>query len=173
MSEPVQDAVRLAPAACRPTVVPEQVQPLSKPSKDELAASSASTGRRASCPIAPHELDDELAAGSPLETGSREARDHPLKLERIDHTGHTPAHERLAADRLTSEILIAVFAAAQGDTSLLEQTADGRYFMFRVDAVEPAHERPLAEVRDEVTRRGRPKSSRIAPMPAPRSCDRR
>ena len=44
----------------------------------------------------------------------------------------------------------AIFAANAGETSLLEQTADGRYYVYRVDKVEPAHERPLSEVRDQV-----------------------
>ena len=133
------------------TVVPEQVQPLSAV-EDELRRELSLDKAASDLPDRATRLDDELAAGSPLETAAEKQGITPLKLERIDHTGHTPAHERLAADRLTSEILDRVFAAAQGDTSLLEQTADGRYFMFRVDAVEPAHERPLAEVRDEVTK---------------------
>ena len=128
---------------------PEQVQPLS--AVEGRDAPRAGLERRpASCRTARPSLDDELAAGTPLEAAAEKQGIAPLKLERIDHTGHTPAQERLAADRLTSDILERVFTAAQGETSLLEQTADGRYFMFRVDAVEPARERPLADVRDEV-----------------------
>ena len=48
-----------------------------------------------------------------------------------------------------------MFAAAQGETSLLEQTAGRHYFMFRIDGVEPARDRPLADVRGEVDAAGR------------------
>jgi peptidyl-prolyl cis-trans isomerase D len=131
------------------SVVPEQVQPLSAV-EDELRRELSLDKAASQLPDRATRLDDELAAGTPLEAAAEKQGITPLKLERIDHTGHTPTHERLAADRLTSDILERVFTAAQGETSLLEQTADGRYFMFRVDAVEPARERPLADVRDEV-----------------------
>ena len=95
-------------------------------------------------------LDDELAAGTPLDAAAEKLGMPLLKLENIDKTGHTPAKERLGADRLTADMLTPIFAAGQGETSLLEQSQDGRYFIFRVDAIDPAHERPLAEVHDEV-----------------------
>lgn len=134
------------------SVVPEQVQPLSAV-EDELRRELSLDKAAAELPDRATRLDDELAAGTALEAAAEKEGITPLKVERVDRTGHTPTHERLAADRLTSDILERVFAAAQGETSLLEQTDDGnRYFMFRVDAVEPAHDRPLAEVRDEVSK---------------------
>ena len=67
-----------------------------------------------------------------------------------------------------------MFAAAQGETSLLEQTADGHYFMFRIDGVEPAHDRPLADVRGEVETAWRTaEQTKKAARRAPRSCGRR
>ena len=130
-------------------IVPEEVQPLAAV-RDELRRELSLDKAAAALPDFATRLDDELAAGSSLDAAAEKQGLEPLRLERIDRTGHTPARERLAADRLTADILERVFAAAQGETSLLEQTPDGRYFMFRVDAVEPARERPLAEVRDEV-----------------------
>ena len=115
-------------------IVPEQVQPFDTV-KEELRRELSLERAANQLPDVATRLDDELAAGTPLRRGRRRKQGiELLKLERIDRTGHTPSHERLAADRLSAEILARVFAAAQGETSLLEQTADGHYFMFRIDA---------------------------------------
>ncbi len=130
-------------------IIPEQVQPLDTV-KEELRRELSLERAANQLPDVATRLDDELAAGTALDAAAEKQGLELLTLERIDQTGHTPSHERLAADRLSSEILAQVFAATQGETSLLEQTADGHYFMFRIDAIEPAHERPLADVRSEV-----------------------
>lgn len=95
-------------------------------------------------------FDDELAAGTGVEDAARRLGLEALKLEHIDRTGTTAEGQRLAPDRLTPEILQAAFAAGAEETSLLQQTPDGHYYLFRVDAVEPARPRKLEEVRDEV-----------------------
>ena len=130
-------------------IVAEQVQPFDSV-KEELRRELSLEQAADRLPDFATRLDDELAAGAALDAAAEKQGIELLKLERIDRTGHTPSHERLAADRLSAEILQRVFAAAQGETSLLEQTTDGRYFMFRIDGVEPARDRPLAEVRTEV-----------------------
>ena len=43
------------------------------------------------------------------------------------------------------------FSTALNETSLLNETGDGGYFVIRVDGLEAAAERPLDEVRDAVT----------------------
>ena len=130
-------------------ITPEQVQPFTEVA-DELRRELSLERATNQLPDISTRLDDELAAGTPLDEAARKQGFEPLRLEHFDRTGHTPAHERLAADRLTTDILTRIFAASAGETSLLEQTADGHYFVFRVDGVEPARERPLAEVRDQV-----------------------
>ncbi len=130
-------------------IVPEQVQAFDTV-KEELRRELSLEQAANQLPDFATRLDDELAAGTSFDEAAQKQGIELLKLERIDRTGHTPSHERLAADRLSAEILERVFAAAQGETSLLEQTADGHYFMFRIDGVEPAHDRPLADVRGEV-----------------------
>jgi peptidyl-prolyl cis-trans isomerase D len=131
-------------------IVPEQTTPFESV-KDEIRRELALERATSQLPDFATRLDDELAAGTSLDAAASKLGIDVLKLEKFDHTGHTAANERLAADRLTADILTPIFAAAQGETSLLEQTQDGRYFMFRIDAVQPAHERPLDEVRDAVT----------------------
>ena len=130
-------------------VVPEQVQSLDSV-KEELRREVALERAAERMPDVATRLDDELAAGTTLELAAEKAGIELVTVERVDRTGHTPSHERLAADQLSTEILDRAFAGAAGETSLLEQTEDGHYFVFRVDAVEPARDRPLAEVRTEV-----------------------
>lgn len=131
-------------------IVPEQVTPFDSV-KDELRHELALERATSQLPDFATKLDDELAAGTALDAAAEQLRIPVQKLENIDSTGHTAANERLAPDRLTADMLTPIFAAVQGETSLLEQTEDERYFIFRIDAVSPAHERSLAEVRDQVT----------------------
>jgi peptidyl-prolyl cis-trans isomerase D len=93
-------------------------------------------------------LDDEIAAGTPLEKAAEDLGLAPLRLEAVDRQGQDRKQVAVAADELTPEILDAVFAAGRGEQSLLSETRDGRYYMFRVDGIEPARPRTLEEVRD-------------------------
>ncbi|HEX6011212.1 MAG TPA: SurA N-terminal domain-containing protein [Geminicoccaceae bacterium] len=131
-------------------IVPERTQPF-EAVKEEIRRELALEWASSQLPDLATRLDDEIAAGTELTAAADKLGVEALKLDRINRTGHNPAKERLAADRLTGEMLAAIFAAAEGETSLLEQTAEGGYYMYRIDAVEPARERPLAEVRREVT----------------------
>ena len=147
VSEPVRSAfgwhlLRLA------RIEPEQTQPFAQVKEDlrrELAAEKATS----QLPDLASRLDDEIAAGAALEDAATQVGAEVERAEQIDRTGHTAAKERLAADRLTPEILQTAFAAKEGETSLLEHAGDG-YYMFRIDAVQPSRPRPLAEVRAEV-----------------------
>ena len=129
-------------------IVPEQVKPFDSV-KDAIRHELALEQATSQLPDFATKLDDELAAGTALDAAAEQLRLPMQKLENIDSSGHTAANERVAPDRLTADILTPIFAATQGETSLLEQTQDGRYFIFRIDAVNPAHERTLDEVRDQ------------------------
>jgi peptidyl-prolyl cis-trans isomerase D len=131
-------------------IVPETTQPFDTV-KEEIRRELALERATNLLPDMATRLDDEIAAGSALDAAAGKLGLEALTLKGIDQTGHTAAKERLAADRLTGDILAKIFAAGQGETSLLEQTQDGRSFMFRIDGIEPAHPRTLDEVRDEVT----------------------
>lgn len=131
-------------------IVPETVKPFDSV-KDEIRRELALERATSQLPDFATKLDDELAAGTPLDAAAEQLRIPVQKLENIDSTGQTPANERLAPDRLTADMLTPIFAATEGETSLLEQTEDGHYFIYRIDAITPAHERSLDEVRDQVT----------------------
>ncbi len=94
-------------------------------------------------------LDDEVAAGATLEDATAALGLELHRFEAIDAMGRGPDGSPLA-DAPGEEILAAIFQAPVGELSLLEETADGSFFMFRVDAVQEPERRELADVRDEV-----------------------
>jgi peptidyl-prolyl cis-trans isomerase D len=128
---------------------PEETQPF-EAVKEEIRRELALEQATNQLPDFATRLDDEIAAGTAIDEAGRKLGIEVLQLAQIDRTGHNPGKERLAADRLTSDMLGTIFAARQGETSLLEQTPDGHYYMYRIDAVAPARPRTLAEVKDAV-----------------------
>jgi peptidyl-prolyl cis-trans isomerase D len=95
-------------------------------------------------------LDDEVAGGATLEAAAERLGVPVLKAAGIDRQGQNEKQEAVAADRLVPDILEAVFAGTRGDTSLMRETKDGRFFQFRVDEIRPARPRGLDEVREVV-----------------------
>ncbi len=95
-------------------------------------------------------LDDEIAAGVALEEAADKLGIPLLAVEAVDRNGRDPEGRPVAPEKLTADILEALFLAPEGEPSLLEETRDGRYFVFRVDAVEAARPLTLAEARERV-----------------------
>ncbi len=95
-------------------------------------------------------LDDEIAAGVPLEEAADKLGISLLAIDAVDKNGRDPNGKPVAPDKLAPEMLQAIFAAPKGEPSLLEETRDGRYFMFRVDEIEPARPLTLAEARQRL-----------------------
>ncbi len=95
-------------------------------------------------------LDDEIAAGVSLEEAAEKLGIPLLAVAAVDREGRDPEGRPVDPEQLTPDILEAAFAAPEGEPSLLEETRDGRYFVFRVDAVEPARPLTLAEARERV-----------------------
>ena len=95
-------------------------------------------------------LDDEIAAGTPLEEAARKLGVKLLAIDAVDREGKDPDGRPVAPEDLTPEMLEAIFAAPAGEPSLLEETRDGRYFVFRVDEIEEARPLTLEEARDRI-----------------------
>jgi peptidyl-prolyl cis-trans isomerase D len=94
-------------------------------------------------------LDDEIAAGSSLEDAAAAVGSEVRRFPAIDAAGRG-AEARPLADAPGEEILAAIFQAPVGEVSLLEETVDGTFYMFRVDAVQEPQLRALEAVEDEV-----------------------
>jgi len=95
-------------------------------------------------------LDDGIAAGETLEAAAAAVGAEVQRFEAIDRQGQGPDGRPVAGGALEQEILATIFEAPVDEVSLLEETAAGGFFMFRVDAVEAPRPRRLDEVRDEL-----------------------
>lgn len=98
-------------------------------------------------------LDDGIAAGDGLEDAAAAIGVAPRRFEAIDAQGRDAAGAPVEGGAPAPEILAAVFAAPLEETSLLEETPGGIFYMFRVDASEASRPRRLDEVRDDVADR--------------------
>jgi peptidyl-prolyl cis-trans isomerase D len=97
-----------------------------------------------------NQLDDELGAGASLDEAARALGLTARRIEAIDRQGRDSAGEPVA-ELPAGAFLELAFETETGRESLLTETADGDYFILRVDSVTPAQIRPLGEVRAEVT----------------------
>jgi peptidyl-prolyl cis-trans isomerase D len=96
-----------------------------------------------------NQLDDEIAGGASLEEAAGQLGLKLRMLPALDRLGQDKSGETITLPT-PGQLLPDIFAAATGDESLLSETPDGIYFMFRVDGVTPAAIRPLGEVRAAV-----------------------
>ena len=94
-------------------------------------------------------LDDGIAAGENLEDAAAAVGVEMTRLAAVDRQGRGPDGQ-LLPDAPSADILADIFTSPVGETSLLEETAAGTFYMFRVDGVQEPELRTLATVRDEV-----------------------
>ncbi len=93
-------------------------------------------------------VDDELGGGATLEEMSQSM---PLKfatLGPIDSTGRNQAGVKDEALPSESEFITSAFKTEEGMDSGLVETADGKYYVLRIDTVLPSALRPLESVRE-------------------------
>ncbi len=118
--------------------------------RDELARELAERAAVDSLVSIANQLDDELASGATLEETAARLGLAVRRLNGIDRSGNDRAGE--PTDPIDSaNLLPAVFSTSAGEESLLMETPNGDYYIFRVDGVMPPTLKPLAEVREEVT----------------------
>ncbi len=130
-------------------VEPRQ-EPVFEEVRDELAAEIAMQHAIDSMVSIANQLDDELGAGASLEEAAQALALTPRRIESIDRQGRDPAGEPVT-ELPTGRFLALAFETEAGRESLLTETANGDFFILRVDSVTPAQLRPLDEVRTEVT----------------------
>ncbi len=130
-------------------VEPRQ-EPVFEEVRDELAAEIAMQHAIDSMVSIANQLDDELGAGASLEEAAQALALTPRRIESIDRQGRDPAGEPVT-ELPAGRFLALAFETEAGRESLLTETANGDFFILRVDSVTPAQLRPLDEVRTEVT----------------------
>ncbi|MDJ0971214.1 MAG: peptidyl-prolyl cis-trans isomerase [Kiloniellales bacterium] len=96
------------------------------------------------------QLDDDLGRGDTLEQVSDSLGLTVKKVDAISRSGRDPGDQEVGGLPDTRPFLREAFDLESGEESLVIETANGDYFVVRVDGVTPSAQRPLAEVRDEV-----------------------
>ncbi len=96
------------------------------------------------------DVDDALAAGDSLEEAAETFGLEVVRIAAVDARGLTPEGTPAGEGMLTPEMLERMFAAAEGETSLVEELSDGSYLVFRVDGVEPERTLTFEEARERI-----------------------
>ncbi|MGF1474430.1 MAG: SurA N-terminal domain-containing protein [Geminicoccaceae bacterium] len=94
-------------------------------------------------------LDDQLGGGDTLEQAATTLNLDLHSVEQVDIGGADPNREPIAVLEDWRPLLTAAFEAPVGETSLLEETDDGRYYVYRVDGITEPKPELLADVRNE------------------------
>lgn len=127
-------------------IEPEVVTPLDEV-RDELAKELRLVEARDRLPGFATQLDDELAAGLPVAEAAA-ALGLEAKTVTVDRQGQNESGERPDALPSWPKLLETAFATPADQSSLLEETDAGDYFVVSVDEVTPPRLKPVDEVRD-------------------------
>lgn len=147
ISTPVQSAFGWHVLAVR-AIEPEHV-PSFEEKRGELETELKRQKAAQQLPALATAFDDELAAGTPIEEAAARFGAN-LYTVTIDRSGRGPDGKPVLSEVLSPEMLDQVFAAREGEASLLTETSDGRYYVFRVDAIEPQRPLEFAEARERI-----------------------
>ncbi|MFW5832641.1 MAG: SurA N-terminal domain-containing protein [Pseudomonadota bacterium] len=140
-------------------VVPPTTRPFAEV-RDELAAELARERAAEELPALAVALDDEIGGGVPLEEAADRLALPLVQVTGIDRAGQDASGEPVAALEGWGPLLTEVFAADEGEVSLLEEIGEGRSFVFRIDAIRPAHPQTLDEAREAVLAEWRAEEAR-------------
>lgn len=97
-----------------------------------------------------NEVEDARAAGDTFQEIAKKI-DVPLRtIAAVDHNGNDMNGNKIADLPAAKDLLSKAFASDVGIENDAVRTPDGGYVWYEVTAVNPARDRPLAEVRDKV-----------------------
>jgi peptidyl-prolyl cis-trans isomerase D len=96
------------------------------------------------------QLDDELAAGTPVKEAAQALGLEAVSVPAVDATGKDPEGKPVEALPPWPEFMPVARETPAGETSLLEETASGGYFVVQVDQVTAPRVKPVEEVRDQL-----------------------
>jgi len=130
-------------------ILPPEQQPFAEV-RDELRRQEARRLAAEQLPDLATALDDAIGGGATLEEAADRLALPLVTADGIDRQGRTPDGAAFEGFAEWDELVTQAFAAPEGQPSLLEETDDGRFYVFRVDAVEPERPLDLSEARDRV-----------------------
>jgi peptidyl-prolyl cis-trans isomerase D len=106
-------------------------------------------------------IEDERSSGKTLAEAAKPSGFDVATIEAVDQTGLDKKGEKVALAEAEA-VLRAVFASDIGVDNEAVNTRDNGYVWFEVAGIEPAHERSLVEVKDEVEKAWREDETRRA-----------
>ena len=130
-------------------IEPEETVPLAE-AREQLARELALEEANERLPDFAAQLDDELAAGTELREAARVLRLEAVSVPAVDATGKGPEGEPVEALPPWPEFMQIALETPAGETSLLEETAAGGYFVVQVEQVTEPRLKPVEEVRAEL-----------------------
>ena len=130
-------------------IEPEETVPLAE-AREQLARELALEEASERLPDFAAQLDDELAAGTELREAAGVLRLEAVSVPAVDATGKGPEGEPVDVLPPWPEFMQVALETPAGETSLLEETAAGGYFVVQVEQVTAPRLKPLEEVRGEL-----------------------
>jgi peptidyl-prolyl cis-trans isomerase D len=130
-------------------VEPEATVPLAEV-HDELERELALQQARERLPELAARLDDELAAGAGIAEAARTVGLDAVNVAAVDADGLDPEGEPVAVLPAWPKFKQIMLETPAGETSLLEETDAGAYFVIEVDEVTAPRLKPVEEVREEL-----------------------
>ncbi|MFP4125732.1 MAG: SurA N-terminal domain-containing protein [Alphaproteobacteria bacterium] len=130
-------------------IQPGEQQPFAEV-RDELRRDEARRLAAEQLPDLATALDDAIGGGATLEEAADELALPLVRAEGIDREGRTPDGETFEGFTGWDDLVTEAFEEPEGRPSLLEETDDGRFYIYRVDAVEAERTLELAEARERV-----------------------
>ena len=132
-------------------ISPEDVKPFADVAaalKDEIAADRA----KATVSSIHDKIEDERTSGKALADAAKTVGLDVTTIDAVDATGHDKSGAERADLPDRDALLRAAFASDIGVDNDTLSTRDGGYVWYEVAAIDPAHDRTLDEVKDEVTK---------------------
>lgn len=130
-------------------IEPEHTVPFEE-AREQLARELALQQANDRLPDFAAQLDDELAAGTELKEAARALGLETVSVPAVDATGKDPEGKPLEALPPWPEFMQVALETGAGETSLLEETDAGGYFVVQVDEVTAPRLKPVEEVRDQL-----------------------
>jgi peptidyl-prolyl cis-trans isomerase D len=100
-------------------------------------------------------IEDERAGGSTLTETAKKLNLKATEIDAVDRSGRAPDGTPVAAIPRSPDVIGSVFGGDIGVDSEALQLPDGGYLYYDVTGITPTRERPLDEVKDQVTARWR------------------